>query len=71
MCESDQNYGTKLVNAEQVQIASVLDSKLNADKAIEQVVRGNDVESQQVTVIEQKDSDFNRKLEGDSTALVK
>ena len=71
MSESDQNYRTKLVNAEQVQVASVFDSKLNANKAIEQVVRGTDVESQQVTLIEPDDSDFNRKLEGDSKALGK
>ena len=65
MSESDQNYRTKLVNAEQVQIASVFDSKLNANTAIEQVVRGTDVESQQVTLVEPDDSDFNRKLEGE------
>lgn len=71
MSESEQHYRTKLVGSEQVQVASVFDTKSDANKAIEQMVRGTDVKPQQVTLIEPDDNEFNRKLEGDSESLGK
>lgn len=71
MSEANQQYLTQFVNAEQIQLASVFASKHTATRAIEQVVKTTDVAPQQVMLIEPDDSEFNRKLEGDSKAIGK
>lgn len=69
MSYSQQYEHTSWVSAEQVQIASVFESRENAHRAIQNVVKTSVVEAPQVTLIEPGDTEFNRKLEGDSKAL--
>ncbi|NVK54407.1 MAG: hypothetical protein HWE26_02225 [Alteromonadaceae bacterium] len=66
-----QNKRSKLVDAKHIQVASIFDSKETAKDAIDTVVRSTDVDSQQITLVQPGDTEFNRKLEGDSKALGK
>lgn len=69
MSHSQQNNHTTWVSTDQVQIASVFESKENAHRAIQNVVKTSVIEAPQITLVEPGDTEFNRKLEGDSKAL--
>lgn len=71
MSEANQLYRTQFVSAEQIQLASVFATKTLATRVIEQLVKTTDVTPQQVMLIEPDDSEFSRKLEGDSKAIGK
>ncbi|MDC8830295.1 hypothetical protein [Alteromonas gilva] len=66
-----QNDRSKLTSAKHIQIASIFSSKETADDAIDEVVKSTDVGQQQITLVQPGDTEFNRKLEGDSKALGK
>ncbi|GGF66111.1 hypothetical protein [Alteromonas lipolytica] len=71
MSDSTPNFRTTFIPAENVQIASVYETERSARQAIKHVVDSSSIDAEQVTLIEPGDSEFNRKLEGDSKALGK